>query len=361
MGTAAGRRVVRAGAPWTWRRPAASDPSQPKATQSTSDDRRAAPSQRGCSAVRHAPGGAAGPLDTPETVTARPGRVRKPLFSRAPDSIAWTLVRSLPYSDPGRPDLRSPGRLLLWIARRQWPSLLDRHDLGHPVVRRPGPAARDDRPGHRHGRRRPRRPRAAGLGRRSSSGWRSPSRFCGIMRHRAAVANWLQAAFRMIQLLGEHAARTGEALPRQIADRRGRRHGRQRRAAGRRDVRRVRPLRRGHRVVRRGRRHPAADLGAARPARPDRRAGRHRRPRRPDRAAAPPPGGPARAGRAADDAGRGHRFGPAGAARHRRRGDLLPPVRRAVGAGAASRASGWPGCSRCSTPRTSSCPGSSSC
>jgi ABC-type multidrug transport system fused ATPase/permease subunit len=40
---------------------------------------------------------------------------------------------------------------------------------------------------------------------------------CGAMRHRAAVANWLQAAFRMIQLLGDHAARSGEALPRQIA------------------------------------------------------------------------------------------------------------------------------------------------
>ena len=33
-------------------------------------------------------------------------------------------MRSLPYDDAGRPDLRSPGRLLLWIARLQWTSLL---------------------------------------------------------------------------------------------------------------------------------------------------------------------------------------------------------------------------------------------
>ena len=34
-----------------------------------------------------------------------------------------------------------------------------------------------------------------------------------MMRHRAAVANWLQAAFRVIQLIGTHAAGRGEALP----------------------------------------------------------------------------------------------------------------------------------------------------
>ena len=34
-------------------------------------------------------------------------------------------MRSLPYADAGRPDLRSPGRLLAWIARGQWLSLLN--------------------------------------------------------------------------------------------------------------------------------------------------------------------------------------------------------------------------------------------
>src|SRR4051812_24129481 len=36
--------------------------------------------------------------------------------------------------------------------------------------------------------------------------------FAGVMRHRYAVFNWLQASFRMAQLVGHHAARTGPAV-----------------------------------------------------------------------------------------------------------------------------------------------------
>ncbi len=36
----------------------------------------------------------------------------------------------------------------------------------------------------------------------------------GSVRHRAAVANWLYAAFRTVQLINQHAARTGPAVPR---------------------------------------------------------------------------------------------------------------------------------------------------
>jgi ABC-type multidrug transport system fused ATPase/permease subunit len=35
----------------------------------------------------------------------------------------------------------------------------------------------------------------------------------GVVRHRVAVFNWLYAAFRTIQLVGQHAARTGPAIP----------------------------------------------------------------------------------------------------------------------------------------------------
>ena len=38
----------------------------------------------------------------------------------------------------------------------------------------------------------------------------------GVMRHRTAVSNWLQASFRVAQLLGHHTADVGEALPRTI-------------------------------------------------------------------------------------------------------------------------------------------------
>jgi ABC-type bacteriocin/lantibiotic exporter with double-glycine peptidase domain len=125
-------------------------------------------------------------------------------------------VRSLPYDDAGRPDLRSPGRLLAWIARLQWTSLLNGMcwgilwfvsqalmpaTIGLAIDK--GVVARD-------------------LGQLliwsgAVLGLAIATALSGLMRHRAAVANWLQASFRIIQLLGNHAAHTGEALPRQIA------------------------------------------------------------------------------------------------------------------------------------------------
>ena len=36
--------------------------------------------------------------------------------------------------------------------------------------------------------------------------------FAGVMRHRYAVFNWLQASFRLAQLVAHHAARTGPAV-----------------------------------------------------------------------------------------------------------------------------------------------------
>jgi ABC-type multidrug transport system fused ATPase/permease subunit len=125
-------------------------------------------------------------------------------------------VRSLPYDDPGLPDLRSPGRLLAWIARLQWVSLLNGMFWGVAwfVAQALLPAT---------------------IGRAIDAGVvvDDPSALlawtgavlglailvglCGAMRHRAAVANWMKAAYRVIQLIGDHAAASGEALPRQIA------------------------------------------------------------------------------------------------------------------------------------------------
>lgn len=124
-------------------------------------------------------------------------------------------MRSLPYDDAGRPDVRSPGRLLWWIARLQWTSLLAGMTWGVVwfVAQALMPAT---------------------IGKAIDNGvvahdlstlllWAGAvlalaliTALSGMMRHRAAVANWMQAAFRMIQLLGTHAARTGEALPRRI-------------------------------------------------------------------------------------------------------------------------------------------------
>jgi ABC-type multidrug transport system fused ATPase/permease subunit len=126
-----------------------------------------------------------------------------------------TIVRPLPYSDPGTPDLTGPGRFLLWVGRQQkrtltvgvawgvlWmvaqalvPVAVGR-GIDHGVVAHDGRALLV----------------WAGIV-TLLAGVQSLS---GVMRHRTAVSNWLQASFRVAQLLGHHAADVGEALPRAI-------------------------------------------------------------------------------------------------------------------------------------------------
>ncbi len=124
-------------------------------------------------------------------------------------------MRTLPYPDPGRPDLRSPGRLLWWTGRQQWRAQLSGMTWGvlwfvaqalmpvtigaaidQGVVARDGGALL----------------RWAGV----ALALAVAVAICGTMRHRSAVASWMQAAFRMIQLLGDHTASTGAALPQQV-------------------------------------------------------------------------------------------------------------------------------------------------
>ena len=117
----------------------------------------------------------------------------------------------LPLADPGRPDTRSPTRLLLWVGRRQLGTLaagvlfgtiwmvaqaLMPYVLGQAID--DGLANGDD----------------AALGR-----WVAAllalgviQAIAGIMRHRVAVMNWLLASYRLIQVVAHHAARTGPAV-----------------------------------------------------------------------------------------------------------------------------------------------------
>jgi ABC-type multidrug transport system fused ATPase/permease subunit len=125
-------------------------------------------------------------------------------------------MRELPLADPGTPDLRSPTRLLLWVARGQvgtlaagtafgvlWmgaqavtPTLVGRaidlgvaeHDIG-ALLRWSGLVL------------------AVGV----------VGAVAGILRHRVAVTNWLTAAYRVQQLLVRHAVRLGGSLPRRIS------------------------------------------------------------------------------------------------------------------------------------------------
>jgi ABC-type multidrug transport system fused ATPase/permease subunit len=124
-------------------------------------------------------------------------------------------MRELPLGHPGTPDLRSPARFLVWVARGQlgtlavgvvygviWmgalavvPALvgwaIDRGvDEGDTAALLAGSAVI----------------LAAGL----------VSAAAGILRHRIAVVNWLTAAYRIQQLLVRQAVRLGGSLPRRV-------------------------------------------------------------------------------------------------------------------------------------------------
>jgi ABC-type multidrug transport system fused ATPase/permease subunit len=124
-------------------------------------------------------------------------------------------MRELPLAHPGTPDLRSPTRFLLWVARGQlgtlalgmvygvaWmgalavvPALVGRAiDLG---------VAEGD---------------TAGLLRWSALILAAGlvSAVAGILRHRVAVVNWLTATYRVQQLLVRQAVRLGASLPRRV-------------------------------------------------------------------------------------------------------------------------------------------------
>ena len=120
----------------------------------------------------------------------------------------------LPFTDPGRPDTRSPVRFLLWVARHQVWTLLAGVFFG--VVWMVSQALMP-----------------AAIGRAIQNGivaddnralaeWAlillalgATQAAAGVMRHRCAVSNWLQASFRMAQVVGHHAARTGPAIKKQ--------------------------------------------------------------------------------------------------------------------------------------------------
>src|SRR6478736_6394489 len=130
--------------------------------------------------------------------------------------MAIPLTVQLPVADPGDPDTRSPARLLIWVGSKQRVTLLlgvlfgvlwmlaqalipfaigraiqkgivesDNHELAIWTLI------------------------VLGLGATQAA--------AGVMRHRYAVFNWLQASFRMAQLVAHHAARSGPALRAQLS------------------------------------------------------------------------------------------------------------------------------------------------
>jgi ABC-type multidrug transport system fused ATPase/permease subunit len=117
----------------------------------------------------------------------------------------------LPADDPGVPDTRSPARLLLWVGRHQLLTIaagilfgilwmvsqaLMPFTIGRAI--QVGIIEHDNR--------------ALALWTFVLLGLGATQAFAGIMRHRFAVFNWLQASFRLAQVVSHHASRAGPAV-----------------------------------------------------------------------------------------------------------------------------------------------------
>jgi ABC-type multidrug transport system fused ATPase/permease subunit len=124
-------------------------------------------------------------------------------------------VTSLPHADPGTPDVTSPTAYLRWVGARQSRTLVIATAFGivwlvsqalFPAAM--GKAIDDGIIGGDAG---------------SLLRWCAillglvvVSALAGVMRHRYAVENWMQGAFRSAQLIGHKTADTGEALTRTV-------------------------------------------------------------------------------------------------------------------------------------------------
>ena len=120
-------------------------------------------------------------------------------------------MRALPIADPGTPDTRSPTRLLVWVGRQQVPTLLLGIAFGITWMvaqaLMPYTVGRGIQDGVVAGDASALMTWALlllGLGVVQGA--------AGVLRHRYAVQNWLQASFLMAQVVGHHAARTGPAM-----------------------------------------------------------------------------------------------------------------------------------------------------
>ena len=121
------------------------------------------------------------------------------------------MTISLPTEHPGLPDTRSPVRLLVWTGRHQLRTLAAGMAFGilwmvaqamMPFAI--GRAVQNGIVDHDNAKLAQWALILLGLGLLQAG--------AGVMRHRLAVFNWLQASFRLIQVVSHHAARSGPAV-----------------------------------------------------------------------------------------------------------------------------------------------------
>jgi ABC-type multidrug transport system fused ATPase/permease subunit len=124
-------------------------------------------------------------------------------------------MRELPLGHPGTPNLRSPARFLLWVARGQLGTLAIGMLYGvvwmGTLAVVPALVGRAIDQGVAEGDR-------AALVRGSALVMAAGlvTAVAGILRHRTAVVNWLTASYRVQQLLVRQAVRLGGSLPRRV-------------------------------------------------------------------------------------------------------------------------------------------------
>jgi ABC-type multidrug transport system fused ATPase/permease subunit len=120
-------------------------------------------------------------------------------------------MKQLPFADPGTPDTRSPTRFLLWVGRHQVGTLILGMTFGIVWMLAqallPWVLGQAIDEGVATGDTQALLAWAAAL-----LGLGVVQAVAGTLRHRAAVSNWLQASFRMIQVVAHHAALTGPAV-----------------------------------------------------------------------------------------------------------------------------------------------------
>ena len=245
-------------------------------------------------------------------------------------------MRELPLGHPGTPNLRSPARFLLWVARGQLGTLAIGILYGvvwmGALAVVPALVGRAIDQGVAEGDR-------AALVRGSALVMAAGlvTAVAGILRHRTAVGNWLTASYRVQQLLVRQAVRLGGSLPRRVPT--GEvaavgSHDAERIGSAMDVVARLAGALVSFAVVAALLLRTSTTLGLLVRGRGAAAVGRGRAAAAPAAPAAGPAPG---AGRPADH-GRGrHRERAAGAARHRRRGGVLQPVRGRLPGGPGGR------------------------
>jgi len=124
-------------------------------------------------------------------------------------------MRQLPVPDPGAPNLKSAGRFVLWLMTQQRASVLAGIAWGcawmiaQALVPAAIGAAVDALAAHRTTAFMQAFLAVLGLG--------AATAVTGLLRHRCVVANFLDAAYRIIQLITDQAARLGDTLARLIS------------------------------------------------------------------------------------------------------------------------------------------------